>query len=164
MATAVQAREGHVEVTGGRIWYRVVGDTNATPLVTVHGGPGATHDYLEPLQALADERPVVFYDQLGAGRSDVPDDLGLWTNDTAAFAVQTLRRWWQQVGRLAYPQATRLLVCADAGGSNGDRVRAWKTELAGSPPRPGWRSPRVTCRRGPPRGTGSSIGWSARSR
>jgi proline iminopeptidase len=81
MTTAVQAREGHVEVTGGRIWYRIVGDTDATALVTVHGGPGATHDYLEPLQALADERPVVFYDQLGAGNSDVPDDPGLWTND-----------------------------------------------------------------------------------
>jgi Rhodopirellula transposase DDE domain len=51
-------------------------------------------------------------------------------HDTAAFAVATLRRWWQQVGRLAYPQADRLLVCADAGGSNGYRVRAWKTELA----------------------------------
>jgi hypothetical protein len=66
------------------------------------------------------------------------DDLGRnsgWVgvgvdHDTAAFAVQTLRRWWQQVGRLAYPEAERLLVCADAGGSNGDRVRAWKTELA----------------------------------
>jgi hypothetical protein len=51
-------------------------------------------------------------------------------HDTAAFAVATLRRWWQQVGKLAYPKASRLLVCADAGGSNGDRVRAWKTELA----------------------------------
>ena len=50
MTTAVQAREGHVEVIGGRIWYRIVGDTDATPLVTVHGGPGATHDYLEPLR------------------------------------------------------------------------------------------------------------------
>ena len=50
--------------------------------------------------------------------------------DTAAFAVQTLRRWWQQVGRVAYPQAERLLVTADAGGSNGYRVRLWKTELA----------------------------------
>jgi Rhodopirellula transposase DDE domain len=39
--------------------------------------------------------------------------------------VQTRRRWWQQVGRLAYPEAERLLVCADAGRSNGDRVRAW---------------------------------------
>jgi hypothetical protein len=51
-------------------------------------------------------------------------------HDTAAFAVATLRRWWEQVGSLAYPNADRLLICADAGGSNGYRVRAWKTELA----------------------------------
>jgi hypothetical protein len=51
-------------------------------------------------------------------------------HDTAAFAVATLRRWWERVGRAAYPAASRLLVCADAGGSNGYRVRAWKTELA----------------------------------
>jgi Rhodopirellula transposase DDE domain len=50
-------------------------------------------------------------------------------HDAAAFVVQTLGRWWQQVGRLAYHEAERLLVCADAGGSNGYRVRAWKTEL-----------------------------------
>jgi hypothetical protein len=50
--------------------------------------------------------------------------------DTAAFAVQTLRRWWQTVGADAYPGARRLLVCADAGGSNGYRLRLWKTELA----------------------------------
>jgi len=81
MTAAVDAREGRVKVTGGRIWYRVVGGGEAVPLVTVHGGPGGTHDYLEPLQALADERPVVFYDQLGAGKSDAPDDVSLWTND-----------------------------------------------------------------------------------
>jgi hypothetical protein len=51
-------------------------------------------------------------------------------HDTAAFAVATLRRWWEQVGRGAYPQAERLLVTADTGGSNGYRVRLWKTELA----------------------------------
>src|SRR5215211_2655959 len=51
-------------------------------------------------------------------------------HDTAGFAVATLRRWWDQVGRATYPRADRLLVCADAGGSNGYRVRAWKTELA----------------------------------
>ncbi len=50
--------------------------------------------------------------------------------DTAAFAVATLRRWWTQVGRPAYPGARRLLICADAGGSNGYRVRLWKHELA----------------------------------
>jgi Rhodopirellula transposase DDE domain len=51
-------------------------------------------------------------------------------HDTAAFAVATLGRWWQQAGRALDPTATRLLVTADAGGSNGYRVRAWKTELA----------------------------------
>lgn len=51
-------------------------------------------------------------------------------HDTAAFAVQTLRRWWQSMGRPAYPEARRLLVCADGDGSNGSRIRAWKVELA----------------------------------
>ncbi|MCC5474464.1 ISAzo13 family transposase [Streptomyces barringtoniae] len=50
--------------------------------------------------------------------------------DTAAFAVATLRRWWDAEGRARYPDATRLLITADAGGANGCRVRAWKKELA----------------------------------
>ncbi len=50
--------------------------------------------------------------------------------DTASFAVATLRRWWTQVGCRTYPNAGRLLICADAGGSNGYRVRLWKVELA----------------------------------
>ncbi len=58
-----------------------------------------------------------------------------WVNvgtdhDTAAFAVESLRRWWNGEGAVSYPAATRLLVTADAGGSNGYRLRAWKTELA----------------------------------
>ena len=51
-------------------------------------------------------------------------------NDTAAFAVNTIGRWWQTVGQVAYPEATRLLITADAGGSNGYRNRLWKRELA----------------------------------
>ena len=50
--------------------------------------------------------------------------------DTAEFAVASIGRWWDQVGRVAYPDATRLLITADAGGSNGYRTRLWKTELA----------------------------------
>jgi Rhodopirellula transposase DDE domain len=60
-------------------------------------------------------------------------------HDTAAFAVATLARWWQQAGRALYPDADRLLVTADAGGSNGYRVRAWNTELACLRPRPACR-------------------------
>ena len=50
-------------------------------------------------------------------------------HDTAEFAVETVRRWWRQMGRLAYPQAERLLITADGGGSNSSRSRLWKYEL-----------------------------------
>jgi Rhodopirellula transposase DDE domain len=49
--------------------------------------------------------------------------------DTAAFAVQTIRRWWQDVGRRRYPNAKHLTITADGGGSNGSRLRLWKREL-----------------------------------
>jgi hypothetical protein len=52
-------------------------------------------------------------------------------HDTAEFAVETLRRWWRQVGASTYPKATELLVIADGGGSNGSRTRLWKAELQG---------------------------------
>ena len=51
------------------------------------------------------------------------------THDTAAFAVQTIRRWWQEIGRAHYPEATRLVIAADGGGSNCYRVRLWKREV-----------------------------------
>ena len=50
-------------------------------------------------------------------------------HDTAAFAVNSIRHWWHDVGRARYPNATRLLITADGGGSNGSRVRLWKREL-----------------------------------
>ncbi len=71
--------EGFVDVPGGRVWYAVHGSGDATPLLCLHGGPGLPHGYINSLQDLADERPVVFYDQLGCGRSERPDDPALWT-------------------------------------------------------------------------------------
>jgi hypothetical protein len=58
-----------------------------------------------------------------------------WVNvgvdaDTGAFAVASIRGWWRELGRAAYPNARRLLITADSGGSNGSRLRLWKTELA----------------------------------
>ena len=50
-------------------------------------------------------------------------------HDTASFAVNAIRRWWQRTGRAAYPKARTLLITADAGGSNGTRLRLWKWEL-----------------------------------
>ena len=68
------------------------------------------------------------------GVYDVAANAG-WVNagtdhDTAAFAVESVRRWWNSAGKAAYPDASRLLVTADAGGSNGYRTRAQKAELA----------------------------------
>ena len=51
------------------------------------------------------------------------------THETSEFAVASIRRWWSLAGRKRYPQAEGLLICADAGGSNGDRLRAWKFQL-----------------------------------
>jgi proline iminopeptidase len=76
----VAETEGYIDVEGGRVWYRAVGE-GGVPLLCLHGGPGFTHYYLEPLEALADRRQVIFYDQLGCGRSDRPADPGLWTAD-----------------------------------------------------------------------------------
>lgn len=50
-------------------------------------------------------------------------------HDTAEFAIETLRRWWEKMGRVRYPKATELLITADGGGSNGTRVRLWKVAL-----------------------------------
>lgn len=76
----IPIREGFVDVPGGRVWVRIVGpDAPGTPLLALHGGPGVPSDYLEPLEALAGERPVIRYDQLGCGRSDIPEDAALWT-------------------------------------------------------------------------------------
>jgi L-proline amide hydrolase len=74
------AEEGYADFRGYRTWYRIVGNrTNgAVPLLALHGGPGSTHNYFAPLERLADERPVVLYDQIGCGNSDRPTDIE-WT-------------------------------------------------------------------------------------
>ena len=82
---ALPSVEGFLPVDGYGIWYRVVGadeDMGKVPLVVLHGGPGMPHDYLAPLSSQArGGRRVVFYDQLGCGNSDQPNDPSLWTID-----------------------------------------------------------------------------------
>lgn len=97
----------------GRSW-RPAGDP-----VPVH-----IHDFADP--QLGKAIPYGVYDlAANTGWVNVGTD-----HDTAAFAVESIRRWWHGQGRTAYPQATRLLITVDAGGSNGYRTRAWKLELA----------------------------------
>jgi hypothetical protein len=84
----------------------------------------ATHDF--PDENLGKAVPYGVYDlTANTGWVNVGTD-----HDTAAFAVESIRRWWNGAGKAAYPHARRLLITADAGGSNGYRTRAWKAEIA----------------------------------
>jgi hypothetical protein len=81
------------------------------------------HDF--PSQGVGKAIPYGTYD---VTRDEAVVNVGI-THETAEFAVESIRRWWQLLGRKAYPQARRLLICADAGGSNGTRPRAWKVHV-----------------------------------
>jgi hypothetical protein len=90
------------------------------------GTPEQVNVHDIPDKELGKTIPYCIYDvSAGTGWVSVGTD-----HDTSAFAVATLRTWWDTVGRARYPAAQRLLVCADGGGSNGSRVRAWNVELA----------------------------------
>jgi len=81
------------------------------------------HDF--PIPELGKANPYGIYDiAQNTGWVSVGVD-----HDTAAFAVESIRRWWNSMGQPIYPQATRLLITVDSGGSNGARVRLWKVEL-----------------------------------
>ena len=97
---------------GGREW-QPAGEPEEAP----------THDFPDPRVGKA----------IPYGIYDLGWDLG-WVNvgvdhDTAGFAVESIRQWWSGMGAESYPDAKRLLICADGGGSNGYRVRLWKVEL-----------------------------------
>ena len=82
-----------------------------------------SHDFLIP--ELGRAAPYGVYDVArNAGWVSVGVD-----HDTAAFAAQSIRRWWESMGAQAYPAARKLLITADSGGSNGARIRLWKVEL-----------------------------------
>ncbi len=85
--------------------------------------PVRVHDFVDP--ELGRAAPYGIYD---LGRNSGWVSVGM-DHDTAEFAVETIRRWWRSMGQPSYPSATRLLITADAGGSNGSRLRLWKLEL-----------------------------------
>jgi len=81
------------------------------------------HDFIDPEKGRVN--PYGVYDlKQNEGWVSVGTD-----HDTGAFAVESIRRWWQKMGAVRYPRATRLLITADGGGSNGYRLRLWKSEL-----------------------------------
>src|SRR5512139_3259986 len=90
----LSAREGLVRFHGYQTWYRIVGDGEGKlPLLCLHGGPGMAHDYLEPLEQIAQTgRRVIFYDQLGCGRSDHPHNPAMWTVELFVEEVAAIRK------------------------------------------------------------------------
>ena len=90
------------------------------------GEPEEVNDHDFPDPAVGKAVPYGIYDVVNnEGWVSVGD-----TADTAEFAVESIRRWWAQMGSVRFPNASRLLITADAGGSNGYRTRAWKVHLA----------------------------------
>jgi proline-specific peptidase len=94
MTTPIQ--EGFVPFSGHGVWYRIAGDQDApgkVPLVCLHGGPGATHDYFAPLESIAETgRRVVLYDQLGWGNSDHVHEPQMWTVQLFIEELVEIRR------------------------------------------------------------------------
>lgn len=90
------------------------------------GAPGEVrvHDFVD--KDLGKAIPYGLYD---VGKNVGWVSVGV-DHETAEFAVETLRRWWTNIGKEMYPSARQLLICADGGGSNGHRIRLWKLELA----------------------------------
>jgi proline iminopeptidase len=89
---AIPQSEGYAPVPGGKIYWRKFGSGGKTPLLTLHGGPGAAHNYLLTMQALADERPVIFYDQLGTGKADAPTDESVYTIQRSVDELDAVRK------------------------------------------------------------------------
>lgn len=97
MSSTRPVTEGYIPFKGYRTWYKIVGDAahdaERPPLLTLHGGPGAPHDYLDNMERLADAgRRVIFYDQLGCGRSDKTGQPEMYTVDLFVEEVDAVRQ------------------------------------------------------------------------
>lgn len=109
---SISTGEGFIETGDGRIWYKIVGTGDRIPLLLLHGGPGFSTYYMQPLEALGDERPVIFFDQLGSGRSDVTSDPSLWTMDHFVQQVKLVRErlHLDEVHLLGHSWGTQLAI------------------------------------------------------
>ncbi|GAC1629552.1 MAG: proline iminopeptidase-family hydrolase [Chloroflexota bacterium] len=137
-------KEGYMPFHGHKTWYRVVGEQTSDgkhPILVLHGGPGATHDYLESLEAMTSTgRQVIFYDQLGCGRSATPSNPSMWTVDLYVEEVGAIQQalgldrvhvlgqsWGGMLGMeyaLTHPAGLMSLIIADSPAS----MRQWVAE------------------------------------
>ena len=126
--TSNKSKEGFIDVEGGKIWYRIDGDGDKTPLLLLHGGPGSSSYYLEPLKELSKDRPVIFIDQLGCGRSTRITDTTLMKTEKNVAQLEQVRKalkldrfylyghsWGTMLGMdyyLKYPKGIQALIFA----------------------------------------------------
>jgi proline iminopeptidase len=115
--------EGYVEVTGGKIWYQVVGEGDKTPLLLLHGGPGNPAYYLKPLSALAKDRPVITFHQLGCGRSDRITDTTLMTMNNNIEQIDRLLKDLQVDDFYLYGHSWGTMLGVDYYLRNSSRVK-----------------------------------------
>lgn len=124
----IKTGEGFVNVRGGKIWYRVVGEGDKIPILLLHGGPGSASYYLNPLRPLSNDRSVITFDQLGCGRSDGITDTSLMTMDNYVEQIKQLlttlevkdvylygHSWGTMLGTdyyLKYPEGVHALILA----------------------------------------------------
>jgi proline iminopeptidase/L-proline amide hydrolase len=125
---SVPTSEHRVAVEGGKVWARVNGviGEGAPPVIIIHGGPGGTHVSFGGLLSLADQRPVILYDQLDSGMSDRPEDPANWRPERFVAELEAIRKElnvtrWHVIGHswgaalaleyaAAYPQHTASAV------------------------------------------------------
>lgn len=121
---SLHPHEGFVDVNGGKIWYRVSGEGDKPPLLVLHGGPSFPSYYLDPLRDVSTEHPVIFFDQLGCGRSDRITDTTLMTIDAHVDQITRLLRFLDVKEFYLYGHSWGTMLGMDYYLQHGDGVKA----------------------------------------
>ncbi len=89
---ALKPGEGYVQVKGGKVWYRIIGEGKQAPILMLHGGPGGTSKSFYQFASLGEDRPIIIFDQLGSGRSDNVTDTTLLKVENFVEQVEAVRK------------------------------------------------------------------------
>ncbi|WP_291780076.1 proline iminopeptidase-family hydrolase [Cecembia sp.] len=116
--------EGYVEVLGGKIWYEVYGSGTSPAILLLHGGPGGTSLGFEPLKDLGYDGPIIFWDQLGSGRSDALLDTALMTIENYVDQVERLRKHLNLQNFVLYGHSWGTMLAMDYYLSYPDEIKA----------------------------------------
>ena len=119
----IASGDGYVDVKGGKIWYKVVGEGDKTPILLLHGGPGSPGYYLNPLMALGKDRQVITFHQLGCGRSDKITDTTLMTIDNHIDQINRLLKALNIQDFYLYGHSWGAMLGTDYYLKNGERIK-----------------------------------------